>query len=125
MREDIADLSVRLADSEASAELLPHRRKYLLIVIGFLRHLLDLHLELVDEVERELAPMDRGRRRPTPRPSNRASRSNVFHKVVYLGAAAIAFELFERTVATEGCLAVPLGLAGLRPGTSGLVRWIS
>jgi hypothetical protein len=25
-------------------------------VIGFLRRLLDLHLELVDEIERELAP---------------------------------------------------------------------
>ena len=45
----------RLDESEASAELLPHRRKYLLIVVGFLRRLLDLHLELVDEVERELA----------------------------------------------------------------------
>jgi hypothetical protein len=30
------------------------RSKYLLIVIGFLRRLLDQHLELVDEVEREL-----------------------------------------------------------------------
>jgi DNA-binding PadR family transcriptional regulator len=55
LRDDIADLSVRLDEGEASAELLPHRRKYLLIVIGFLRRLLDLHLELVDEVERELA----------------------------------------------------------------------
>jgi len=56
LREDIADLSARLDESEASAELLPHRRKYLLIAVGFLRRLLDLHLELVDEVERELAP---------------------------------------------------------------------
>jgi len=56
LREDIADLSARLDETEASAELLPHRRKYLLLVIGFLRRLLDLHLEWVDEVERELAP---------------------------------------------------------------------
>jgi hypothetical protein len=35
---------------------LPHRRKYLLLVIGFLRRLLELHLELVDEGERELKP---------------------------------------------------------------------
>jgi PadR family transcriptional regulator, regulatory protein AphA len=56
LREDIADLSRRLDDSEASAESLPHRRKYLLLVLGFLRRLLELHLEFVDEVERELAP---------------------------------------------------------------------
>jgi DNA-binding PadR family transcriptional regulator len=61
LREDIADLLARLDEGEASAELLPHRRKYLLLVIGFLRRLLDLHLELIDQVERELAPE---RRRP-------------------------------------------------------------
>jgi len=53
LREDIADLSARLAEAEAAAEALPHRRKYLLLVAGFLRRLLELHLELVDEVERE------------------------------------------------------------------------
>jgi hypothetical protein len=36
-------------------QLLPHRRKYVLLANGFLRRLLDLHLELVDEIERELA----------------------------------------------------------------------
>jgi DNA-binding PadR family transcriptional regulator len=56
LREDIADLLARLDEREASAEALPHRRKYLLLVIGFLRRLLDLHLDWVDEVERELAP---------------------------------------------------------------------
>jgi DNA-binding PadR family transcriptional regulator len=55
LRDDIADLSARLDASEAGAELLPHRRKYLLLVIGFLRGLLELHLQLLDEVERELA----------------------------------------------------------------------
>jgi DNA-binding PadR family transcriptional regulator len=54
LREDIADLEARLEEAEASAEDLPHRRKYLLLVTGFLRRLLELHLELVDEVEREL-----------------------------------------------------------------------
>jgi DNA-binding PadR family transcriptional regulator len=54
LREDIADLVARLHEAEASAEKLPHRRKYLLLVNAFLRRLLDLHLELVDEVEREL-----------------------------------------------------------------------
>ena len=56
LREDIADLSARLDDGEASAALLPHRSKYLLLVIEFLRRLLELHLEWIDEVERELAP---------------------------------------------------------------------
>lgn len=55
LRGDIADLSARLDEAEASAEALPHRRKYLLLVVGFLRRLLELHLDLVAEVERELA----------------------------------------------------------------------
>jgi DNA-binding PadR family transcriptional regulator len=61
LRDDIADLLERLHESEASAEALPHRRKYLLLVNGFLRRLLDLHLGFVDEVERELAPKARKR----------------------------------------------------------------
>jgi DNA-binding PadR family transcriptional regulator len=56
LRDDIADLVQRLDDSAAAAEELPHRRKYLLLVNGFLRRLVDLHLELVEDVERELAP---------------------------------------------------------------------
>jgi DNA-binding PadR family transcriptional regulator len=56
LREDIADLAARLDDTETTAATLPHRRKYLLLVIAFLRGLLDLHLELVDDVERELTP---------------------------------------------------------------------
>lgn len=59
LREDIADLSARLDDAEATADALPHRRKYLLMVVGFLRRMLKLHLELVDEVERDLAPRAR------------------------------------------------------------------
>jgi hypothetical protein len=39
--------------AERTAKELPHREKYLLLVVGFLRGLLDLHLELVDEVDRE------------------------------------------------------------------------
>lgn len=56
LREEIADLSTRVDDTEANAEAIPHRRKYLLLVTGFLRGLLELHLELVDDVERELRP---------------------------------------------------------------------
>jgi len=63
LRDDIADLLEQLEQSEASAETLPHRRKYLLLVNGFLRRLFDLHLEFVDQVERELAPKARTRAR--------------------------------------------------------------
>jgi DNA-binding PadR family transcriptional regulator len=55
LRADIAELEAALDDAETSAKLLPHREKYLRLVIDFLRRLLDLHLELVDEVERQLA----------------------------------------------------------------------
>jgi DNA-binding PadR family transcriptional regulator len=54
LRDDIADLVARLDESEAAAHDLPHREKYLLLVNGFLRRLVDLHSELVDEVERKL-----------------------------------------------------------------------
>jgi DNA-binding PadR family transcriptional regulator len=59
LRDDIADIQRRLDDSERSARELPHRQKYLLLVIDFLRRLLQLHLDLVDEVERDLAPRSR------------------------------------------------------------------
>jgi DNA-binding PadR family transcriptional regulator len=55
LRDDIADLRARLEQSERRAEALPHRRKYLLLVTGFLSRLLDLHLELLDEIERDFA----------------------------------------------------------------------
>jgi DNA-binding PadR family transcriptional regulator len=61
LRDDIADIGWRLDAAEESAQQLPHRAKYLLLVTKFLRRLLDLHLELVDEVERELAVKGRGR----------------------------------------------------------------
>jgi DNA-binding PadR family transcriptional regulator len=54
LREEIADLEARLDETEAGVDGLAHRRKYLLMVVGHLRGLLELHRELVDEVEREL-----------------------------------------------------------------------
>src|SRR6478752_7019144 len=57
LREEIAGLSTRIEELESSADALPHRRKYLLLVSGFLR---GLHLELVDQVERDLEPGDGG-----------------------------------------------------------------
>ena len=54
LREDIADIQRRLDEAESRAGQLPHREKYLLLVSGFLRGLLDLHGELIDQVEQEL-----------------------------------------------------------------------
>jgi DNA-binding PadR family transcriptional regulator len=54
LRDDLADIAARLDEAEEAAHGLPHREKYLLIVNRFLRGYLELHEELVDEVEREL-----------------------------------------------------------------------
>jgi DNA-binding PadR family transcriptional regulator len=54
LREDLDDLSARVAESSEAAGALLHREKYLLLVNSFLERLLDLHRDLVDEVEREL-----------------------------------------------------------------------
>jgi DNA-binding PadR family transcriptional regulator len=53
LREDIADITAQLEEAKARAEDIPHRRKYLLLVIEFLHAYLELHLELVDTIERE------------------------------------------------------------------------
>jgi len=55
LREDLEDLRARLDESAAAAEELPHRRKYLLMAVSFLRRYIELHEELIEEVERELA----------------------------------------------------------------------
>jgi DNA-binding PadR family transcriptional regulator len=54
LRDDIADLEQRLDDTELRAKHLPHREKYLLIIVEFLRRYLELHEDLIDQVEREL-----------------------------------------------------------------------
>jgi DNA-binding PadR family transcriptional regulator len=56
LREDVTELRARLDESEEAAKALPHRARYLLLVVDFLRGYLDLHERLVDEVERELVP---------------------------------------------------------------------
>jgi DNA-binding PadR family transcriptional regulator len=55
LRDDLAELRARLDESEESASELPHREEYLRLVIGFLRGFLDLHEQLVDDVERAFA----------------------------------------------------------------------
>jgi PadR family transcriptional regulator, regulatory protein AphA len=54
LRADIADARQRLDESAEAAEALPHRRTYLLLVNDHLRRLVDLHEQLVDEVEARL-----------------------------------------------------------------------
>jgi DNA-binding PadR family transcriptional regulator len=69
LRDDIGDIQARLDDAERTARQLPHREKYLQLVVGFMRGLLELHLELVDQVERELA-LAKGNGAGTPAASN-------------------------------------------------------
>jgi DNA-binding PadR family transcriptional regulator len=52
--DEVDELRRRLAEVEAGAEQLPHRRRYLLLIYEFLRGFLDLHAELADKVAKEL-----------------------------------------------------------------------
>jgi DNA-binding PadR family transcriptional regulator len=54
LRDDIDDLLAFLDDAQRSAQALPHRERYLMLTIGFMRRLFQLHLDWIDEVEREL-----------------------------------------------------------------------
>ena len=54
LRDDLADLAVRLKEMESRAAGLPHREKYLRLVTRFLRGHLELHEELIEAVEAEL-----------------------------------------------------------------------
>src|SRR5262245_43140254 len=58
LRDDLADLLARVEQLDAGAERLPHRRKYLRLIADFMRQLFELHLDLIDTVERELATDD-------------------------------------------------------------------
>src|SRR5918993_616436 len=69
LRDDLADIAARLDTAEEAAHGLPHREKYLLIVTRFLRRYLELHEQLVDEVERELSAS------PTPSPATQRAPS--------------------------------------------------
>jgi DNA-binding PadR family transcriptional regulator len=54
LREDLADLQSRLEEAEHTAHELPHREKYLNLVNGFMRHYLELHHDLITQVEQQL-----------------------------------------------------------------------
>jgi DNA-binding PadR family transcriptional regulator len=51
LRGEIAELSERLQTIESSAQELPHRSRYLMLVADFLRGFLELHRKLLDELE--------------------------------------------------------------------------
>src|SRR5215208_2276138 len=55
LRAELAELEAQLDAAAAGAEALPHRARYLRLAQDFLRRLIELHRELIDEVERELA----------------------------------------------------------------------
>jgi DNA-binding PadR family transcriptional regulator len=55
LRDDLDDLRVRLDESERRAGGLAHRQKYLELAVDFLRGFVELHEQLVEDVERELA----------------------------------------------------------------------
>jgi|EndMetStandDraft_3_1072993.scaffolds.fasta_scaffold106938_3 DNA-binding PadR family transcriptional regulator len=55
IRAELAELHAQLDASADRARLLPHRERYLLLVVEFLNGLLDLHRDWVDTVERTLA----------------------------------------------------------------------
>jgi DNA-binding PadR family transcriptional regulator len=77
LRDELADVQARVEDAERAAHELPHREKYLLLVTGFLRGLLGLHEELIEKVERELAPprAPSAARRSTRRSASRGTRA--------------------------------------------------
>jgi hypothetical protein len=64
LRDDLQALRDRLDESLRRARELPHREKYLALVVDFLRGYLELHEQLVDDVERQLAPPRRRRKTP-------------------------------------------------------------
>jgi hypothetical protein len=67
LRDDIHDPFAVLDNAELTAHELPHREKYLMLTIEFLRRLFALHLDWIDKIERELAPKRRSEARPVQR----------------------------------------------------------
>jgi DNA-binding PadR family transcriptional regulator len=55
LRPEIAHLASQLETATERAARLPHRQKYLTLVIEFLQGLLQLHLDWIERVDRELA----------------------------------------------------------------------
>lgn len=56
MRAELDEIDQSLEAGLAAAEALPHRTRYLLLVVDFGRRLVQMHREWLAEVERELGP---------------------------------------------------------------------
>jgi hypothetical protein len=54
--DDVADLQARRDGAEQAAHELPHREKYLLLTTGLVRRYLEFDVDLIDALEREVAP---------------------------------------------------------------------
>jgi PadR family transcriptional regulator, regulatory protein AphA len=55
LREDIADIERRTDEAEANVSTLAHREKYLLLNLRYLRGLIRLHLDWIEDAERALS----------------------------------------------------------------------
>jgi DNA-binding PadR family transcriptional regulator len=55
LRAELDEIRAGLDRAAESARDLPHREKYLLLVVGFVRRYLELHEQFIDQLERELA----------------------------------------------------------------------
>ena len=54
LRHELDAMKTRLDEAERTAPTLPHRERYLRLVHGLGRRLVEVHEDWVDEVEREL-----------------------------------------------------------------------
>jgi DNA-binding PadR family transcriptional regulator len=61
LRDELEEIEACLDQAEASAHTLPHREKYLLLIIDYLRRRLALEAAFVDEAERALGGSAGGR----------------------------------------------------------------
>jgi PadR family transcriptional regulator AphA len=62
LSDDLEDMRARLRETRERAKGLPHREKYLRMGLDFVEGLIRLYDELIEEVDRELAPKRRSRR---------------------------------------------------------------
>jgi DNA-binding PadR family transcriptional regulator len=56
LRDEIEEQQAKLDEAQARLEALPHRRRYLLLIIELGNRLLQVQREWLDDVERELRP---------------------------------------------------------------------
>jgi DNA-binding PadR family transcriptional regulator len=55
LKEELTELAERLERAEATVDQLPHRKKYLLLAFRFVSDIFDVHMRMIEELERELS----------------------------------------------------------------------